>query len=778
MNHPTVYTDPSLLLAVTEQRRGSASSSSSSERSTGSTPPTSVASSGGPPSVGALCVPSKSSEYSSASRPSSPDEADIDEPELRRVRGTVFAYGGRVSKLPDLNRPLMEIARQVGTPVLAKSEALDAFARLLNCGHTLVFRRPLTFGLDWFTSMLCAYLDYDWDLEDFIPRLLTPGPRRRNGLHGHYVLRLDLASLGRNPDLGSALMRYCHARCQDFVDRHQAELLMREFPAASNYSTAQSMIAELAMYLKDQAFTEPLFVIVSNFDDPAHSFPTDIAVLTEFLNGLGAYINNRIGGVLLLSEHDDGTVQPCYARNTAADPLIPNLISRVVHLENTFDLTHQAAFQTAVGITEEEINDLDSAFAMSGRQPSVDEQLVDMVRARGRTAVFTAPPGFEVEERWKNKKNPLDALRSFSHLKDVKLSRVCGSVFAFGGRVSKLPDLRGHSLDTFSRVGTPVLAKSESLDAFRRVLCCGYPLILRRPPNYRLDWFIAMLAAHLDYDYDLDDFIPRLIVPGPRQRKGLHDHFILHLDFADLRRHQDLHTELIRYCHEQCQDFLDNNRSRLHLRRFPPADKYPSAHFMVAELGTYLKDRLIGDPLFVLVTNFDECVGGLSDETAVLVEFLNGLGESMNDGIGGVLLVSNKDDGTISQCYTRSAAADALIPQPDAHNIKLENALDLTHHAAFQTAVGVTEQEMNDLDGAFAASGHHPRVDRSLLDLVKAQTRGVVFTAPPSFEVDEQRKGKKNPLDVLQSFSHLKDVKVYNACIVYAILDQKYGPFE
>ncbi|KAF7328004.1 hypothetical protein MKEN_00381100 [Mycena kentingensis (nom. inval.)] len=358
----------------------------------------------------------------SASRASSPCE---DEPELRRVCGSVFAYGGRISKLPDLNRPLMEISSQAGMPVLAKSEALDAFARLLNCGYTLVLRRPLTFGLDWFTSMLSAYLDYDYDLEDFIPRLLAPGPRRRKGLHDYSVLHLDFSHLRPDRDLGSALMRYCHARCQDFVVRHQAELLMREFPAASNYSTAQSMIAELAMYLKDQAFTEPLFVVVSNFDDPAHSFPSEIAVLTEFLNGLGAYINNRIGGVLLLSEHDDGTVQPCYARNTAADPLIPNLISRVVQLENTFDLTHQAAFQTAVGITEEEINDLDSAFAMSGRQPSVDEQLVDMVRARGRTAVFTAPPGLEVEQRWKNKKNPLDALRSFSHLKDVKVYNPC-----------------------------------------------------------------------------------------------------------------------------------------------------------------------------------------------------------------------------------------------------------------------------------------------------------------------------------------------------------------
>ncbi|KAF7328003.1 hypothetical protein MKEN_00381000 [Mycena kentingensis (nom. inval.)] len=352
---------------------------------------------------------------------------------------------------------------------------------------------------------------------------------------------------------------------------------------------------------------------------------------------------------------------------------------------------------------------------------------------------------------------------------DPELSRVCGSVFAYGGRVSKLPDLRGHLLDTASQIGTPVLAKSESLDAFRRMLGCGYPLILRRPPNYGLDWLIAMLAAHLDYDYDLDDFIPRLIVPGPRQRKGLHDHFVLHLDLADLRRHQDLHTELIRYCHEQCQDFLDNNRSRLHLRRFSSAEKYPSAHFMYPMLTfdeMYLKDRLIGDPLFVLVTNFDERVDGFSDETPVLVEFLNGLGESMNDGIGGVLLTSNKDDGTISQCYTRSAAADVLILQPVAHDIKLENALDLTHHAAFQTAVGVTEQEINDLDGAFAASGHHPRDDRSLLDLVRAQARGVVFTAPPGLEVDEQWRGKKNPLDVLQSFSHLQDVKVYDPFVV------------
>ncbi|KAF7328002.1 hypothetical protein MKEN_00380900 [Mycena kentingensis (nom. inval.)] len=239
-------------------------------------------------------------------RPSSPSGDDLEEPELSRVCGSVFAYGGRVSKLPDLNRPLMETVRQVGIPVLAKSEALDAFARLLNCGYTLVFRRPRTYGIDWFTAMLAAYLDYDWDLDDFIPRLL--GPRqRRPGLHHHFVLHLDLVYLRRDPDLGSALMRYCHARCQDFVDRHSEELaFMGGFLAASNYPTAQFMIAELGMYLQARG-AEPLFVIVNNFDAAVHAFPTEIAVLTEFLNGLGAYIHDGIGGVLLASEQDDGT---------------------------------------------------------------------------------------------------------------------------------------------------------------------------------------------------------------------------------------------------------------------------------------------------------------------------------------------------------------------------------------------------------------------------------------------------------------------------------------
>ncbi|KAF7316623.1 hypothetical protein HMN09_00394900 [Mycena chlorophos] len=109
-----------------------------------------------------------------------------------------------------------------------------------------------------------------------------------------------------------------------------------------------------------------------------------------------------------------------------------------------------------------------------------------------------------------------------------------------------------------------------------------------------------------------------------------------------------------------------------------------------ADANTVLDLLAIPDdaaPLFVYLDNFDSLAGRSANGAEALKEFSKNSEEACYSKIlGAVLLVSELADS----------------PPSDPGELGLCRTLDLTHHPAFQTAVGFTDdEELTKLDEAF-----------------------------------------------------------------------------
>ncbi|KAF7325160.1 hypothetical protein MKEN_00559900 [Mycena kentingensis (nom. inval.)] len=381
-----------------------------------------------------VAITSTSATSSAASPPLTPVPSSAEEPDLLQVHGTVFARGGRVSRLADPDDTLVDIVERARTPIISKTFALDAFSRLLKCsaGYPFVLRRPLSYGLDIFAGMVAARLDDYYDEGDFIQTLCPSADDIADiETHGYHVLHLDLSSLKFKPEsnIQTELWHYFQERCQDLLEDRDLGKLPSDV-----YPDLKAPIGRLVQSLNDWAL-RPLFILVTNFDAPIDEFPNEIEDLEEFLNELEELqVQLDIGGLLFLSTRDDanGTISTCVGRSDGTEEILTNPLTAAldsagemktrlrpgIKLNHALDLSHDPAFQTAAGFTEHEIRSIDEAFRRRKRKGSSNAKavekaevkpLVEMVEDAARPAVFTVQHKWS--DKWKDPEpaEPLDA---------------------------------------------------------------------------------------------------------------------------------------------------------------------------------------------------------------------------------------------------------------------------------------------------------------------------------------------------------------------------------
>ncbi|KAF7312534.1 AAA-ATPase-like domain-containing protein [Mycena indigotica] len=324
---------------------------------------------------------------------------------LHRLNKTVFTRGDALERLPGPDEEFDDVVNATGVPLVFKRHALTQFARLLDCHHALMFRRPPGWGLNFFASMVSATFDRDYDHKDD-PFQVLVGEEWDRHLHRHFVLDLDFTRLPCVADFHTEFHAYLKKECRDLVSRYRLE---KQIGSPSLYRVPQEKpekyISLLAMALRHVSY-DPLLVIVRNFDVPTFNYPRGRAALNQFLNVLEEKVTTKIvGSLFLLSNYDDGTVYSCMGRNPLAMirkvPSLPPL-----DLPRTLDLTHNLAFQTAVGFTRPEIDALDDAFSHLEAQDA--RRVLDMMdEDYGRRSVFSdrlarkhqCPPD-PVKEAW------------------------------------------------------------------------------------------------------------------------------------------------------------------------------------------------------------------------------------------------------------------------------------------------------------------------------------------------------------------------------------------
>ncbi|KAF7312449.1 hypothetical protein MIND_00258400 [Mycena indigotica] len=349
-------------------------------------------------------------------------------------------------------------------------------------------------------------------------------------------------------------------------------------------------------------------------------------------------------------------------------------------------------------------------------------------------------------------------------------------IFARGGKLKRLPRKTERFPNILETDGVPYIYKHIAIENFAGLFSQRSPLLLRRPWGFGLSTFVSMLSDILDilcYSDDDDPFemLSRFRVESdPWSRDRAHSYYVLHLNFSFSEGH-NLLEELSRHVHERC--------CRL-LRRYEIPGSFPSlASFqdegveaIIFALMSRLKVHVKlprRDWLFIMIENFDGPLEmAFKDRTETLTQFLRTLQRLLCHGhLGGLLLWSRLDpDGTIYACLHRTPGSP--IRQLYASSeLNLPGVLDLTHHPAFQSAVGFTKTDVQDLDRATA----HLRSDAScaLLDLLEKER-----VAPYYFSAVSKVEQCKFP-DVLHRMPSLEDLPVYSSGDVLKVLANKGG---
>nr|GAT46566.1 predicted protein [Mycena chlorophos] len=329
-------------------------------------------------------------DYYVPGSPQSPTSDSDSTPDfLLHVRGAVFARGGRVLRPPREDEDFDDIVNRIGVPLVFKRHALEQFARLVGCGFPLLLRRPEGWGLDLFVSMLSAAFDEDYDdaNDPFVPLLLDQPSAilSERGLHKFFILELDFKQIAHGSDLATTLSHFLLARCRTMLKRYDF------VGCGPPTDSASEAIVLLALFLKNMYHIPSLFLVVKNFDSLIYNFNDGPAVLNAFVSRIEfeCYAQS-FAGVLFTSSIDNGTIFSPLDHLGNPKPLRSRLHS-LVELRSTMDLTRHPAFQTAVGFTEQEVNDLDDAFK---HLASNRTSLIDMVKAARRSCrscVFADP---------------------------------------------------------------------------------------------------------------------------------------------------------------------------------------------------------------------------------------------------------------------------------------------------------------------------------------------------------------------------------------------------
>ncbi|KAJ7630443.1 hypothetical protein FB45DRAFT_915510 [Roridomyces roridus] len=313
--------------------------------------------------------------------------------------------------------------------------------------------------------------------------------------------------------------------------------------------------------------------------------------------------------------------------------------------------------------------------------------------------------------------------------------RVSNAVYALGGFVNSLPKPLANFPLIAETEGVAFLFKPFGMDQLYRLLACHRPILLRRPFGWGIEMFMTTFAARVA----ISPFVPFdtfyvdecTIDSGV----GLHEDTILPLDFGGVNLsgvdvEADVAAALTGYVHRRCQQYAEHYAIRdiLPIECFL-ASKSPAAQIISYTIVRPLTSGMMIDrtnspidctsqgqshckqlPVILLIENFDAIQ--TSEAERVLNAFFHRLEDMVVTGhMKALILFSDMDD-------------DENLRVPN-----LQHTVDVTHHPAFQTAVGCAERDVRDLDRALAKSFPEARGD--IFQLLKYKNFSpVVFTDP------------------------------------------------
>ncbi|KAJ7630442.1 hypothetical protein FB45DRAFT_915506 [Roridomyces roridus] len=266
--------------------------------------------------------------------------------------------------------------------------------------------------------------------------------------------------------------------------------------------------------------------------------------------------------------------------------------------------------------------------------------------------------------------------------------RVANAVYARGGTVRSLPK----PLDTFPRImeteGMAFLFKPFGMDQLYRLLACHCPILLRRPFGWGIEMFAATFVARVaiapPVPFDIF-FVDECTMDSG---VGLHEDTILLLDMrgadveADVAVEADLDAALTKYVHRRCQQHVEHYG----MSDIPSMKSFLGFSSPAAKIITYTANESHRHhlPMILLIENFDDMQAPAAE--SVVDTFFHELEH---------IVVTARIKGLV-------LFSDMYDEKPPVPN--LQHAIDITHHPAFQTAVGCTEQDVRDLNRALAKS--------------------------------------------------------------------------
>ncbi|KAF7319744.1 hypothetical protein MKEN_00756600 [Mycena kentingensis (nom. inval.)] len=271
------------------------------------------------------------------------------------------------------------------------------------------------------------------------------------------------------------------------------------------------------------------------------------------------------------------------------------------------------------------------------------------------------------------------------------------------------------------------------MDRLYRLFKHHRPILLRRPLAHDVDF------ASLHVPESTSDSL-----------RGLHQETVLLLDFNDLDPSAHTSHGVASYVHEKTMAFLERTRPG----RLRELDYFLRAAVPITEIVTCAVSISLGIPFVLMIENFD----AISNPEVDLDHFFHHVERFTRTGaMKALVLFSSKE---MSEPF----------PQHDHPKVPfgLQNVLDVTHHPAFQTAIGCTESDVRDLDNALAKT--FPNAMGDIFELLRSkEVFPVSFVDPNWADLDPE-----DPLRAEELCTDGKDVGVYRFESVLDALNEKY----
>ncbi|KAF7319777.1 hypothetical protein MKEN_00760100 [Mycena kentingensis (nom. inval.)] len=377
----------------------------------------------------------------------------------------------------------------------------------------------------------------------------------------------------------------------------------------------------------------------------------------------------------------------------------------------------------------------------------------DKVRTDNRDMKTSEPENGEPSEP----ENGEDGLRLFG-----------ASIFVRGERIERLP----HPIDIFDDIiktdHMPFLYKPGGMDQLYRLFSAHRPILLRRPAGWGIEIFAATFAARIDlrYSYHFDGL--RAYTCTSESMQNLHQDCLLALDFrhVEFESESDIPRALADYVHAQCTDFC----RRYGFGTVLPMDSFTMDENPASEIVLFL----VGDAqsihrMVILIENFDAL-----PESDYLQTFFAEVESVVACGwLNGFVLLSDKADPRMEECVKRFDRKTHPFPEKrKTSSFGFTSLLDVSHHPAFQTAVGCTQWEVREFDEALALS--FPNAQGNIFAFLhQLQPHPVLFADPES----ERELPSAHPSRRVRLHVDGGNEGVYALNDVYQALTEKYEQY-